>query len=1086
MKISLQLTDATVQEVLLEIERRSEFYFSYNSSKIDVTRKVSVTTKEKNITDILDELFSGKNVSYEIDDKHIILYRDAASEALPQSLQQQQAGKKITGIVEDQSGEPIIGANIILKGTSRGVITDIDGKFDFDVPSGATILISYIGYIPVEINVANNTDFRIQLKEDTQALDEVIVIGYGTTKRKDFTGSVTSVRMENSPVALTSNMNALESLKGNVSGLDIGYTNTAGGSPSIQVRGQNSISGNNSPLLVVDGIIFMGNIGDINPNDIATFDILKDATSAAAYGSRSANGVVIITTKKGKQGKPVINLNASGGMQTWHLQPKLRNGQDWLELVRERNRYEDYSFLTPQQAQNYENGKETNWLDESTRTGWIQDYQLSVSGAGEKMNYYLSSSFSKNDGIVVGDQFKRSTILGKVNTEITDWLKVGIDAAYTHSDYSGVAADFLSMTTLTPYDMKYHNEAKGLLEKYPNGQNDLVNPLWNTDSNRQQDLDIRNNFRMNAYAEIKIPWIKGLSYHFNYSTLLETTKTGRFYHENYYVPIGPYDDENRYSTATQNNYLASANGYSNNDKTTSWIYDNILRYYNEFGDHTIDLTAVATRDSRYYRHEGMTGSDFSGNGNTILGLDGLHYSKVQKISLSSEKRRNVGYFARASYSFKNTYYLTGSYRKDGASVFGENNKWGHFGAIGGAWRISSEKFMKDMEFLDDLKLKLSWGKNGNQGVNPYGTLSTVGAGASGGKYYTFGNSGMTYYGITPTRIGNSNLGWETTESWNTGFESAWLNNRLFVDLDIYFSRTYDQIFTRSIPVMTGFSTMQSSMGEIKNKGVELTIRSNNIQSKDWGWSSGLTFWLNRNKLERLYGEDLDGDGKEDDDIGNSLFIGHSINSIYGYKQIGIVQESDTEYMQANGVEAGTPKYADLNGDGSITVDDRSILGSKEPNFKLNLSNTVTFKNWELYVMLTGVFGGGGYYQESNKPAFIAGGRSDYHTANNMYIPYWTPENNSSKYPAAWYLGDNYFLGLQSRTYVRLQDITLSYTFREQWVKNAGIQNLKLFFTGKNLFTLTGWDGGDPEIGSTIISGTYPGMTTLSIGANISF
>jgi len=725
-------------------------------------------------------------------------------------------------------------------------------------------------------------------------------------------------------------------------------------------------------------------------------------------------------------------------------------------------------------------------LDESTRTGWVQDYQVSVSGAGEKMNYYLSSSYSKNEGVVVGDQFSRNTILGKIDTEITDWLKVGIDAAYTHADYSGVAANFMTMTTLNPYDMKYHDKEKKLLEKYPNGQNDLVNALWDTDSDKLEDVDTHNNFRMNAYAEVKIPWIRGLSYHFNYSTTYQTRREGRFYHENYYVPIGPYDDENRYSTATQNNYLASANGYLNNDKTTTWVIDNILRYNREFGNHTIDLTAVATRDSHYYRRERMTGSDFSANGNTVLGLDGLHYSNNQKIQLNNIKRRNVGYFGRASYSYNDTYYLTASFRRDGASVFGQNNKWGNFAAVGGAWRITHESFMKEIDFLSDLKLKLSWGKNGNQGLDPYRTLSTVSTGATGGVYYPFGNNGQSYYGIIPDRIGNSNLGWETTEAWNTGFESVWLNNRLFVDLDIYFSRTYDQIFTRSIPVMTGFSTMQSSMGEVKNKGVELTIRSHNIQTKDWNWSTGLTFWLNRNKLHRLYGEDLDGDGKEDDDIGNNLFIGHSINTIFGYKQIGIVQESDTEYMKANGVEAGTPKYADINNDGSITIEDRSIIGSKEPNFKLNLSNTLAFRNWEMYVMLTGSFGGGGYYQDSNKPAFIAAGRSDYHTANNIYVPYWTADNPSNKYPAVWYLGDNYFLGLQSRAYVRLQDITLSYTFRENWVKKAGIQNLKVFFTGKNLFTFTGWDGGDPEIGSTITSGTYPVMTTLSMGANISF
>lgn len=585
---------------------------------------------------------------------------------------------------------------------------------------------------------------------------------------------------------------------------------------------------------------------------------------------------------------------------------------------------------------------------------------------------------------------------------------------------------------------------------------------------------------------VKLPWIKGLSYRLNYAGNLDYRRAGQFYHESYYAPIGPYNDDSRYSVTTQQNYLASANGYIENIKTTSWVIDNILSYKNTFGKHTVDLTAVATRDSKLRKYEKNTGQDFYSNGNTSLGLEGLHYAKTQKFTYDNNKQRNVGYFARASYSFNDTYYLTASYRRDGASVFGAANKWGNFGAVGAAWRISNERFMKQLDFLSDMKLKLSWGKNGNQGIDPYGTLSTVHTGAAGGIFYTFGNTGQPVYGIRQAVIGNAALGWETTEAWNMGFESAWLNSRLFVDLDVYLSRTYDQIFTRTIPVMTGFTNMKSSMGEVRNKGAEMTVRSVNVQTKDLSWNTSVTFWLNRNKLKHLYGEDLDGDGREDDDLGNSLFIGNSIHSFYGYKQNGIVQESDTEYMKANGVQAGTPKYTDMDGNGIITIDDRSIVGSKDPRFKLSMSNTVTWKNWELYVMLTGTFGGKEYFMESNKPAFMAGGRGDFFQSNNIYIPYWTKENPSNKYPAAWFLGDDYFLGLQSRAYVRLQDITLSYSFRQSCIKQIGIDNLRVFFTGKNLATITGWKGGDPELGNNILSGTWPVATTLSIGANISF
>ena len=330
------------------------------------------------------------------------------------------------------------------------------------------------------------------------------------------------------------------------------------------------------------------------------------------------------------------------------------------------------------------------------------------------------------------------------------------------------------------------------------------------------------------------------------------------------------------------------------------------------------------------------------------------------------------------------------------------------------------------------------------------------------------------------------MGWETTESWNTGFESAWLNNRIFLDVDLYFSKTTDQIFERNIPVMTGFKTIKSSLGQINNRGVEITLRTMNITKQDFTWMTGVTFWLNRNKLAHLYGEDLDGDGKEDDDISNSRFIGKPLGAIYGYVQDGIVQETDTEYMEKNGVSAGVPKYKDLDGDKVITAADRDILGYTTPNFKLNMSNTLTYKNFDLYFMFTGTFGGGGYFLKANREAYMTNG-SGLFNSNSIYIPWWTPENKSNKYPSAVFSGDGgRFMGLQSRGFVRLQDVTLSHTFKDKWLKDLNISNLKLFLTAKNLFTITNWEGDDPEVGSAVRENTYPVLTSFSLGANISF
>ena len=405
-----------------------------------------------------------------------------------------------------------------------------------------------------------------------------------------------------------------------------------------------------------------------------------------------------------------------------------------------------------------------------------------------------------------------------------------------------------------------------------------------------------------------------------------------------------------------------------------------------------------------------------------------------------------------------------------------------------AWNITNEDFF-DVSALDNLKLKAAWGQNGNQGVGPYSTLARVNNGIAAKIGYEFASDpGVVYYGLKQTNLANSELGWEQTDSWNFGFESEWFNSRLFVDLDVYASKTSDQIFQRVIPSMTGFTSMITSLGRVDNNGLELTVRTVNIQKNDFTWSSALTFWKNWNKIAELYGEDLNGDGVEDDDIASGYFIGHPVRTIYGYERIGTVQEEDTEYMELNGVPAGYPKYKDLDGEPGISANDRKILGYRDPNFSLNLSNTIAYKDFELYFMLQGIFGGNDYFLNSNPWDYRNAGNGSRKNSTMYAIPYWTPENRSNTYitPAFPEQGDGRFLGLQSRGFVRLQDLSLSYRFNQPWVKDINISNLKVFFAAKNLFTITNWGGDDPEIGSPQRSGTYPSPTTFSLGLNLSF
>ncbi|MCX6236667.1 MAG: TonB-dependent receptor [Bacteroidia bacterium] len=1080
-RLNLSAHNSSLIDIFRQIEDQSEFYFYFKKEEVKSKESVSIEIKDALVTDILDQALAKTGLEYKIIDRYVVVKQKGAAD--PEVVMQQ--GRKITGKVTDQSGGSLPGVSVVVTGTTNGTITDNDGNYTLSsIPDNSTLQFSFVGMKSQLISVQGKPIINVVLEEDKLAIDEVIVIGYGTAKRQDYTGSVSSLKMENSPVSLAPNLNLLESLKGNIAGLSIGATNSAGGQPSMDIRGQNSISGSNEPLIVLDGVVYLGSLGDINPNDIASFDILKDAVSSAAYGSRSANGVIAITTKKGKIGKPIITFNTSAGVQTWQNQPVMMKGAEWITVVNARNKYADgaTNWMKTGELANLAAGAETNWLDQVTRTGVIQDYQIAVSGATQNVNYYLSSSYNNNKGIIMGDDFNRISILGKVNTTITSWLKIGIDANYSRRDYSGFAADIGAAQTMSPYGVMYR-DAMNNLEKYPYTQS-LMNPLWGVQDGTRNNKDIRNNFRLNAYAVVDVPWVKGLNFRMNVLTNLDQNQSGNFTNENYYVKEG--EGLVRYDPATVVGFLSSANGNVDNNKTYSYVFDNILNYKNTFKKHSIEATLVATRDYRRYEQVNSTGSDFASNGNTTLGMWGLAKATVQKVNMNIDERANIGYLGRLSYSFNDKYFFTSSYRRDGASVFGANNKWADFAAFGGAWKITNEEFMKSFKPLNNLKLKLSWGQNGNQGIGPYATLSTIANGTSGDIRYEFANAqGIIKYGLFQNALGNSDLGWESTATWNTGFESAWLSNRLFADVDIYYSQTTNQIFTRNIPVMAGFKTILASMGQVNNSGVELTLRSVNVKTKDLSWTTSVTYWKNNNKLVHLYGEDKNGDGKEDDDIANSLFIGKSLGAIYGYQQDGIVQVADVDYIALTGAAPGAPKYKDIDGVAGITAADRKILGYNKENFRLNMSNSVSYKNFELYAMVTGSFGGNNYFLKSNTAAYMTSGTGRFND-NMTSKPYWTTDNKSNVYPSAYFTGDGRYLALQSRGFVRVQDVSLSYTFNQPWVKTANINSLKVFVSAKNLATFTNWFGGDPEMGTPVRENTFPVPSTYSIGANISF
>src|SRR5690606_8075440 len=471
--------------------------------------------------------------------------------------------------------------------------------------------------------------------------------------------------------------------------------------------------------------------------------------------------------------------------QQWQNQPVMLRAEEWVEVVNARNQYPEgtISWLKSGELANREAGRATVWVDEVTRTGVMHNYQAAVSGATENMNYYLSTSFYDHKSVTVGDQFNRIAIMRKINTQITSWLEMGVDAGFSKRDYSGIAANVGAAQSMSPYGVMYRDD-QGNLEKYPYTQS-LVNPLWGVDDNTRDNEDFLYNYRLNTHAIVKVPWVEGLSYRVNYLLNQDETHYGNFIYDDYYVQEGVSPD--RYSPAVLQRFLTNANGTIEKRKGNSYVWDNILNFNRTFDRHSLDVTLVATRDYMKYERYVMTGRDFAANGNTTLGLQGLHKATVQRIDYDGAdldnmntrnyERSNIGYLGRVNYAFDDTYYFTGSYRRDGASVFGADNKWANFFGAGFSWRATNEAFMESIQVLTDLKLKVSWGQNGNQGLNPYGTLSVVANAASGGARYEFSNTpGQIYYGLYQGTLGNTSLGWETTSSWNAGFESAWLGN----------------------------------------------------------------------------------------------------------------------------------------------------------------------------------------------------------------------------------------------------------------------------------------------------------------------
>lgn len=1006
------------------------------------------------------------------------------------------AQKTVTGTVKDATGEPMIGVSVVVNGTSSGSVTDINGNFTLqNVANNASLKISYIGYQTQTVKVGNQSNFNIVLKEDANSLDELVVIGYGVVKKRDLTGSVSSLK--SSDIENVAAADPMQAMQAKIPGLDIIQTDgQAGGSLSMTLRGTRSINADNTPLILVDGVEYGSNI-DLNSSDIESMEVLKDASSTAIYGTKGANGVIIITTKRGKAGKTKVSFNAQLAFVSPTFVPEIMYGDKEVQRLVDAAQYKantltgDWSanYMTPEDVLNgtptnnlpystleiYQDKSYTNWADLVLKNGFTQNYEVSVSGGSDKTNFNVSMGLRKEQGLLDRDELKRYNAKVNLDHKINKWAKVGTSILFTHRDQdrreNAVFTRYLTMTSIAhPY-----NADGSIIEKPSSFYEAHCNPLLDEPEGVYQHNIQGNRFFGNVYAEITP--IKGLTFKSLFNLDYRHRRDGMYAD---YLSVGKYQ---------------SANGGEidvTKDTRTRYTWDNTLNYMFDVKDHSFNFllgsstTKTVSEGTRIYGatpSEHYYESSFYDLNNIINPILEPTYVKTTMQS----------WFGRINYSYLSRYLLTLSLRADGSSVLADGHKWGYFPSVAAAWRISDEPWMKGASnWLDNLKLRVSWGKTGNSGISAYQTLATV----SNTLYY-YEVDGKIYNGRIPDALGNEDLTWETTSSFDLGLDFGLWNNRLWGSIDFYWTRTKDLLYAKSVPATSVFPSVLSNIGKTRGHGVEIQLGGSPIRKKNFTWDATLSLTMARDKITEL----SDGVTQNIAADRTGQIVGQPVNIYYYYKNDGVwgvTQNLDGTYTnevdayrdawllrhpdksaddyQITGVP-GTMRVIDANDDGVITEEDRCVF-KRDPDAILGLSNMLTYKNWSLSVLLYARIGGYISY----------GWNTNVHyddNANWSNVDYWTFTNQGAKYPnpGAASAAQLASLAYEKASYVKIKDITLGYTFGKKCISHLGLSKLKLYMSLKNFITFSSIDNYDPEQGGSF---NFPLSKQLVFGLNVEF
>lgn len=1028
--------------------------------------------------------------------------------------------RQIDGKITDGNGKPLTGATVLVKGTSKGTSTNENGEFKLSVPDNATILlISYTGYVTQEVSIKNKTSINIILKLDDTKNAEVIVYGYGTQKKSDLTGSVSSVKGGDLNKLPTQRVD--QALQGRAAGVFVQNTDGApGGNATIRVRGGNSISGGNNALVVVDGIQGV-NISTVNPNDVESLEVLKDASATAIYGARGANGVILITTKKGLSGKPVFNYGFSIGNQKLNHKLDLMNAGDYARKANDwaaTQNGTDASPITPvlpftdeQIKALYASGG-TDWQDVIYHKGALQNHQLSASGGSDNVRYFVSGGYVDQQGIVVNTNYKRYNLRSNLDLKLNSWLSAGfnlnvikdkgnvppVGEGTRFGDILGQVINTVArFDPATPvYDADGNYNFKALKGGPGNSKiyadQDVWNPLASALETKAEKNRITN--EVSTFLEFKL--LEGLT--------LRVTGT---------ASINNTDDKHYYGTKTQPGRGISGLGDLTEDKAEYYQNSNILTYKKTFNEkHALTLTGVAEQQliqgkGSYINAQGFF-SDYTG----INDLGGA--AQVNQRYNSSYKQTLNSFLGRLNYVFDGKYMFTASYRADGSSVFGENNKWGYFPSSAVAWRASEEEFIKNLNLFSNLKLRGSWGKTGNQAISPYQTLATV----SSGFNYPYDGNSTANIGFALGRPANPDLKWETTAQTNIGIDMGFFNDRLTATVDVYKKKTTDLLLNKQVEAYTGFSTKLANVGSIENKGLEISLGGKPVVGADFRWNTGVNISFNKSKVLALLNDQplairtSTGGGYQIYGSGFSLKylqVGQPVDQMRGYVNLGTWSEAERAEAAKFGQAPGEPKWKDVNGDGKITRDEdgNQVIGNASPKFIYGWNNSISYKDFDLSFLIQGSYGNDIFNAVRIKTESPVNGTSS--NLNNR----WTPTNQNTDVPVFLSsrdrnnlnLGSNKTAGIgvdqrssrwvEDGSYLRMKNITLTYNLPASLLSKIHISRLSVYTTAVNLFTITKYTGYDPEVSSFNAGGAgglgidlsnYPTSKTILFGINLTF